>query len=222
MKAMILAAGRGTRLRPLTDDTPKPLLKIDSFSLIEHLLFNLGRHEFNEVIVNVAHLGDQIVSTLGEGKRYGVKITYSYEPPGGLETGGGILKAMPLLAPDPFLVVSGDIWTDYPFGTLKEKPLEGLAHLVMVNNYAGEGDFCLSDNLLHPHQGNKLTFGNIGVYHPELFADYPPGFLKLGAILREAIQHQKVTAEHFEGQWENVGTMEALATLRERLNGAER
>jgi MurNAc alpha-1-phosphate uridylyltransferase len=217
MKAMILAAGRGTRLRPLTDNIPKPLLKIDSYSLIEHLILNLRRHDFKDIVINVAHLGDQILKTLGNGSQYDVKITYCYELPGGLETGGGILNAMPLLGSDPFLVVSGDIWTDYPFSVLKDKPTSSLAHLVLVNNFFGEGDFYLLDDRLHEAKGSKLTFGNIGVYHPELFSNCSPGFFRLGTLLREAVQKNQVTAEHFTGAWDNIGTLEGLQTLRKKI-----
>lgn len=217
MKAMILAAGRGTRLRPLTDNVPKPLLKIDSYSLIEHLIFNLKKHDFKEIVINVAHLGGQILNTLGNGERYGVNITYCYEIPGGLETGGGIYNAMPLLGPDPFLVVSGDIWTEYPFSSLRNKLNGGLAHLVLVDNFFGEGDFYLFDKRLHTEKGQRLTFGNIGIYHPDLFANCSAGFFKLGPLLQEAVQKDQVTAEHFTGAWENVGTVDALESLRDKI-----
>lgn len=218
MKAMILAAGRGTRLRPLTDKTPKPLLTVGKYSLIEHLILNLRRHDFTEIVVNVAYLGGQIVNKLKTGKQYGVNILYSYEDVGGLETGGGIYNAMPLLGPEPFLVVSGDIWTNYPFSRLRRTQLEGLAHLVLVDNFKDheEGDFYLQEGRLHTSLGTRLTFGNIGVYRPELFSECKHGFFPLGPLLCRAVVKNQVTAEHYTGEWENIGTADALYSLRKK------
>lgn len=216
---MILAAGRGKRLQPLTDTTPKPLLKLDNFTIIEHLLFNLSAAGFKEIIINTAHLGEKITRTLQNGTRYGVSIIYSHELPGGLETGGGIFKALPLLGPAPFLVVSGDIWTDYPFADLKNKTISGLAHLVMVDNpqHHLHGDFNLSSNQLNYTEGRRLTFANIGIYHPNLFANCTPGFFKLGPLLHTATSAGQTTGEYFTGNWVNVGTLEILDALRKKL-----
>ncbi|MBA2655211.1 MAG: nucleotidyltransferase family protein [Gammaproteobacteria bacterium] len=217
---MILAAGRGNRLRPLTDTIPKPLLKVGELSIIEHLLFKLKSHGFNEIVINLAHLGEKIEDQLQAGQRYGVDIIYSYEfVTGGLETGGGIVNALPLLGSDPFVVVSGDIWTDYNFSTLKTQPLEGLAHLVLVDNPPEhiQGDFNLLGARLTEGQGRRLSYGNIGVYHPDLFKGHKPGFFRLGPILHKAVAEGQVTGEHFEGTWVNVGTLENLAALRQRV-----
>lgn len=217
MKVMILAAGRGNRMRPLTDSTPKPLLKIDQFSLIEHLLFRLSQEGFRDVIINLAHLGEKIQATLQDGKKYGVNICYSEEGAnGGLETGGGIFKALPLLGKDHFLVISGDIWTNYCFSNLKQKIFSSLAHLILVNNppYHLEGDFNLVGEKLTNTQGKRLTFGNIGVYHPDLFLHCQPGFFPLGPLLRQAVIEGKATGEHFQGTWINVGTPQELTELR--------
>ena len=221
MKAMILAAGRGNRMRPLTDKIPKPLLKVGQFSLIEHLLFSLSRQGFLDVVINLAHLGNKIMTKLGNGHRYGVNILYSPEyTQGGLETGGGILHALPLLGSDPFLVISGDIWTDYDFSVLRKKSLGGLAHLVLVNNPCDnpEGDFYLHGERLMLDKGSRLTFGSIGVYHPALFSGCEPGFFRLGSLLHEAVAQGQVTGEYFQGDWVNVSTPEVLVQLKERLH----
>lgn len=217
---MILAAGRGARLRPLTDNTPKPLLKVGKLSLIEHLILNLRKHDFTQIVINVAYLGDQIVETLGVGERYDVKISYSHEEGNGLETGGGIVNAQSLLGEDPFLVVSGDIWTDYPFNRLRKINLESLGHLILVDNFKEHehGDFHLLDGRLHPSAGTRLTFGNIGIYHPRLFEGYTPGFFRLAPILEQAIQNNQITGEYYSGEWENVGTMDALNALRKKAD----
>jgi MurNAc alpha-1-phosphate uridylyltransferase len=217
MKAMILAAGRGSRMRPLTDSTPKPLLKVGCFSLIEHLLIRLRDQGFQEIVINVAYLGDKIIATLGSGKRFGLKIQYSMEQhPEGLETGGGIFNALPLLGDSPFLVLSGDIWTDYNFSSLKRKNLVGsVAHLVLVDNPPdhARGDFNLDGDRLCLVQGKRLTFGNIGVYHPDLFRNCQPGFFPLRPLLVEAIQKGLVTGEYYSGSWINVSTPAILACI---------
>lgn len=219
MKAMILAAGRGKRLRPFTDEIPKPLLKIGQFSLIEHLILHLRQQGFHEIVVNVAYLKEKIVNALGTGEKYGVTIHYSPEQQEGLGTGGGILNAMPLLGDSPFLVVSADIWTNYPFSCLRDKPLDSLAHLIMVDNFAEskDGDFCLINGRLHASQGTRLTYASMGVYHPEFFSDCSPGFFKLGPLLHKAVGDNQITGEYFQGDWENVGTPETLISLRKRV-----
>lgn len=217
---MILAAGRGKRMRPLTDDLPKPLLKVNQYSLIENLLFRLAGHGYREVVINVAHLGSKIMAALGDGERYGVNIVYSEESDAaGLETGGGIYNALPLLGRNPFLAIAGDIWTDYPFSKLKGMPLSGLAHLILVDNpgYHQKGDFNLVGEEIKNGHGTRLTFGSIGVYHPELFAGCQPGIFPLAPLLDKAVELKKATGEYFKGDWVNVGTPEDLIGLRQKL-----
>jgi MurNAc alpha-1-phosphate uridylyltransferase len=211
MKAMILAAGRGERMRPLTDSTPKPLLRIGGQTLIEHHVYALAQAGITELVINHAWLGDQIVKALGNGSAYGVEIMYSPETGASLETGGGILNALPLLGSDPFLVVNGDIWTGFAFDTLPSKP-DGLAHLVMVDNpeHHKDGDFSLSAGLLSQSGPAMLTFGGIGVYRPELFSDCTAGAFPLAPVLRRAMDVGQVSGAHFSGSWFDIGTPERL------------
>jgi len=218
MKAMVLAAGRGERMRPLTDHTPKPLLKAGGETLIGHILRGLVAGGFDDLVINHAHLGAQIVESLGDGSRYGVRIAWSREPDGALETGGGIFQALPLLGDEPFLVVNGDIWTDYPYARLR-RPLDGLAHLVLVDNppqHPG-GDFMLDHGRVLAEGHPCLTFSGIGVYHPDLFRDCRPGKFPLAPLLRAAMKRRDVTGEHYTGQWHDIGTPERLAELDRRL-----
>jgi len=214
MKAMILAAGRGERMRPLTDHTPKPLLQVGSLRLIEHHLLALARAGMTDVIINHAHLGAQIEAFLGNGSRYGVSIHYSPEIIG-LETGGGILRALPLLGDAPFCVINGDVWTDFPFVTLRE-PV-GLAHLVMVDNPPehAQGDFALdAQGRLHAQASNRrLTFSGIGTYRPQLFARCRPGRFPLAPLLRQAMANGQISGEHYRGRWRDVGTPQRLTEL---------
>lgn len=214
MKAMILAAGRGERMRPLTDRAPKPLLRAGGKTLIEYHIEALAGAGYRELVINHAHLGDQLVDYLGDGRRYGVHIRYSAEPRGALETGGGIRNALALLGEDAFLVVNGDIWTDYPFARLDTEPA-GLAHLVMVDNppHHRQGDFALVDGLLRERGERLLTFSGIGVYRPALFADQPAVAFPLAPLLRAAMQRGAVTGEHYGGRWLDIGTPERLAEL---------
>lgn len=218
MRAMILAAGRGERMRPLTDHTPKPLLQVGGRCLIEHHLNGLAAAGFEEVIINHAHLGQQIEQRLGDGSRYGLKIHYSPERKA-LDTGGGICRALPLLGGAPFLVVNGDIWTDYPFSRLMNKSVSG-AHLVLVDNppqHPG-GDFVLRDGRVMADGEEKLTFSGIGVYHPDLFASSPEGAFPLAPLLRKAMAAGKVTGEHYCGRWVDVGTPGRLEQLDRALS----
>lgn len=219
MKAMIMAAGRGERLRPLTDELPKPLLKVGGKALIEHTLAHLKDAGFDEIIINHAHLGQKIVDFLGDGSRYGVKIQYSAEPEGALETGGGIRKAIDYLDQDPFLVINGDIWTDFPLQKLPTR-LSGLAHLVMVQNpdHHHEGDFYLDGAEVNLDHGKKLTFSGIGVYSPALFSCLQHGKYPLAPILRDAIAKKLVSGEYFSGKWIDVGTLERLSALEASLS----
>lgn len=212
MRAMILAAGRGERLRPLTDHTPKPLLVAGGQPLIGHLLVALAAQGIREVVINLAHLGAKLQAAVGDGSRYGVRIQYSQEPDGALETAGGIRHALPLLGDAPFLVVNGDIATDFPFGELAQQPAECLAHLVMVPNppHKARGDFTLADGLLYPDDGHGHTFAGIGVYRPEFFAEVAPGRLPLLPLLLKGMAAGQISGRFYEGFWLDVGTPQRL------------
>lgn len=211
---MILAAGRGERMRPLTDRIPKPLLPVAGRPLIQHHIESLARAGFCELVINHAHLGDQIEQALGDGSQWGVEISYSPEPAGALETGGGIFQALPLLGEAPFLVVNGDIWTDYDFSRLS-LPQDSLAHLVLVDNptHNPQGDFCLANGRVSDGPGERLTFSGIGVYHPALFEHCKPGAFPLAPLLKAAMAQQRVSGEYYKGRWVDVGTPERLAEL---------
>ncbi|MDB6143009.1 MAG: mannose-phosphate guanylyltransferase [Pseudomonas sp.] len=217
MKAMILAAGKGERLRPLTLHTPKPLVRVGGVPLIEYHLRALGAAGFTEVVINHAWLGQQIEDYLGDGQQLGLSIRYSPEGEP-LETGGGIFRALPLLGDKPFLVVNGDIWTDYDFSNLY-RPITGLAHLVLVDNpeHHPTGDFALiGGQVVDSSPKPRLTYSGIAVLHPRLFDDCETGAFKLAPLLREAMGEGLVSGEHFTGQWVDVGTHERLAEV-ERL-----
>jgi MurNAc alpha-1-phosphate uridylyltransferase len=218
MKAMILAAGRGERMRPLTDHTPKPLLQAGGRALIEYPIEALRRAGIRELVINYAHLGDVLVEYLGDGRRYGVQIQYSAEPEGALETGGGIKRALPLLGDQPFLVVNGDVWTDYPY-TQKTLATGRLAHLILVANppHHPAGDFCLSDAEVHAGGEPRLTFSGLGLYHPDLFADTPDGRFPLAPLLRKAMRDGRVSGEYYSGKWLDIGTPQRLAELDRQL-----
>ena len=218
MKAMILAAGRGERLRPLTDHTPKPLLEAGGRRLIEYHLHALAEAGFREVVINLAHLGDLIEDFLEDGARYGLRIHYSREGRHALETGGGIFHALPLLGTAPFLVINGDVWTDYPYARLRRAPA-GLAHLVLVPNppFHPRGDFTLANGRVGNEVTGRLTFSGLGVYRPELFAHCSGGAFPLAPLLRKAATAGKVSGECHSGAWLDVGTPERLAALRARL-----
>jgi N-acetyl-alpha-D-muramate 1-phosphate uridylyltransferase len=218
MKAMILAAGRGARMGALCDKQPKPLLPIAGKPLIAHTLIALANAGINDVVINVSYLGHLIQKALGDGKQYGVTITYSVESPA-LETGGGIYKALPLLGNDPFIVVSGDLWTDYPWQQLATR-LTGLAHLVMVDNpvFHPQGDFYLDqNNILQQTGGPKLTYASMGIFHPQLFKDCQAGTFRLTEVLLPAISRGEITGEHFKGDWINIGTPEQWKELTKRF-----
>lgn len=214
MRAMILAAGRGERMRPLTDTVPKPLLEAGGHSLIEYHLRALARAGIGDVVINHAHLGARIEDRLGDGARYGLRIVYSPEGEGGLETGGGILRALRLLGAEPFVVVNGDIWTDYPFARLPRAP-STLAHLVLTSNppHHPDGDFALADARITNAGSGRHTYSGIGVYRPELFADCAPGRFPLAPLLRAAADRGAVSGELYEGAWMDIGTPERLTEL---------
>ena len=216
MRAMILAAGRGERMREFTAQTPKPLLRVDGRYLIEYPLENLRRAGIREVVINVSYLGEQIQAALGDGSRFGIKIIYSVEPER-LEVGGGIFQALPHLGAEPFIVVSGDVITDYPLANLPQQPV-GLAHLVMIDNptFHPKGDFGLREGYVDKDAKPTLTFANIGVYRPEVFAGCQPGHFRWSQVMMPAIQQGKVTGEHFRGTWYNVGSPEELAIANAR------
>ena len=211
MKAMILAAGRGTRLRPLTDNCPKPLLPVAGRPIIVHQLEALAASGFTEIVINVAYKTSMFLEALGDGSRYGVSIVYSFEEEGGLETAGGIVNALDHLG-DSFLVISGDIYTQFPLQTLNKDP-EALAHLVMVDPLPTGGDFGLIDGKITLSAPKLLTYANIGVYRREFLKDCVPGYSPLGKLLRSAIPLGTVTGEYYSGEWHNVGTVEAYEAL---------
>ncbi len=216
---MILAAGRGKRLRPLTDHLPKPLLKIGDKALIEYRLAALAKAGVREVVINLAYMGETIFKTLGNGARYGIAIYYSHEPKeGGLETGGGIFQALPLLGNDPFIITNADVWTDFPLETLPNQP-EGLAHLIMVDNppHNPQGDFGLQDGYILETNNNRLTFSGIYVLRPELFANCTAGFFSIVPLLRKAMQLRQVTGVYYPGIWQDLGTLEQFMALSEKF-----
>jgi len=219
MKAMILAAGRGERMRPLTDATPKPLLQAGGKALIEYAIENLVKNGFTDIVVNIAYRGAQICEFCGDGGRWGASIVYSDEGETALETAGGIANALPLLGGGPFLVVNSDVICDYPLAALRGKPAQHLAHLVMTANppHHPAGDFSLTAaGLLSDRDGAKLTFSGIGVYQPGFFADVPAAVLKLRPLLNRAVRHGQISGEHYAGLWLDIGTPQRLAEV-ERL-----
>lgn len=213
MKAMILAAGKGERMRPLTLTTPKPLVRAAGVPLIEYHLRALAAAGFNEIVINHAWLGQQIENHLGDGSRFGLSIQYSPEGEP-LETGGGIFRALSLLGDDAFLVVNGDIWTDYDFSVLHQ-PINGLAHLVLADNPAHHpnGDFTLIDGKVQDGEPDQqtLTYSGIAVLHPQLFDGCSDGAFKLAPLLRNVMAKGEVTGERLKGHWVDVGTYERLA-----------
>jgi MurNAc alpha-1-phosphate uridylyltransferase len=220
MKAMILAAGRGERMRPLTDRLPKPLIAVAGRPLIEHHIEALREAGFTQLVINHAHLGEQIEARLGNGAALGVSIDYSPEPPGALDTGGGIRRALTLLGDAPFLVVNGDIWTDYPFRQLRRVP-PGLAHLVLVDNpeHHPRGDFPLAEGRVADSGAVRLTFSGIGVYRPQLFEGETQARFPLAPLLRSAAEAGQVSGEHYRGLWMDIGTPQRLAELERQLGG---
>lgn len=222
MKAMILAAGLGKRMRPLTDNTPKPLLPCAGKPLIVYHIEALVAAGVTEIVINHAYLGEQIEATLGDGSRFGASISYSPEKEP-MNTGAGIANALPLLGDKPFILTNGDIWTDYNYGQLINQSVE-LAHLVMVSSpeHNPQGDFSLTKNgrLLPDREsadGIALTYSGISVLHPGLFAFCPRGPFPLRQPLIEAMKEQQVSAEHHQGAWTDVGTPERLETLEQQI-----
>jgi N-acetyl-alpha-D-muramate 1-phosphate uridylyltransferase len=222
MKAMILAAGRGERMRPLTDHTPKPLLPVAGKPLIVHTINQLVSAGFTDIVINHARFGEQIADKLGDGKQFGANIAYSPEGDDALETAGGIINALHLLGKKPFLVVNGDIATDFPFADLNNINV-ALAHIVLIANPAHnpQGDFALDNSGTVTESGdNRLTFSGIGVYRPDLFSETPPGKSKLAPLLRTAMSAKKVTGQYFSGFWMDIGTPERLQALDNHLRSS--
>ena len=215
MKAMILAAGRGERLRPLTLTTPKPLLQVRGRPLIAWHLAALARAGVREVVINLSWLGEQIRAALGDGAGYGLAIRYSEEGPEPLETGGGIFRALPLLGPGPFLLVNGDVHTDFDLGTLRAAP-GALGHLVLVPNppQHPRGDFALEGGRVREQGGPRYTYSGLAVLHPELFAGCSDGRFPLLPLLRRAIALDRLHGELYTGAWTDVGTIERLNGLQ--------
>lgn len=222
MRAMILAAGRGERMRPLTDTRPKPLLEVGGKPLIQYHLEALARAGIRDIVINLAWQGEVIRRALGAGERFGVRIRYSEEPEGALETGGGILAALPLLGPDPFLVISGDIWSEFPLASCIER-LAGadVAHFVLVPNpdFHVEGDFGLESGRLLD-RAPRHTYVNIGVLRAEFFAGRPAGRFALAPLMFEWIRQGRVSGELYRGRWHNLGTAKQLTQLDAELRAA--
>ncbi|MBF6022673.1 N-acetylmuramate alpha-1-phosphate uridylyltransferase MurU [Lysobacter niastensis] len=230
MKALIFAAGLGERMRPLTDTTPKPLLEVAGKPLIVWHLEKLAAIGIRDIVINTSWLAPQFPQTLGDGARWGLRLHYSYEGTQPLETGGGMLHALPLLGESPFLLVNGDIWTDYDFARLPREPA-GLAHLVMVDRpvQATQGDFALDDGGLVRGDGpHRLTYAGLGIYRPQLLdgwrahssdagADATPPRFRLAPILRAHMEEHRISGEHHRGQWTDVGTPQRLQALNESL-----
>lgn len=221
MKAMILAAGFGRRMLPLTETCPKPLLRVGGKPLLEHHILNLREAGFTELVVNAAHLSEQIEAFCGDGSQWGVHIQVSVEPEP-LETAGGIIEALPLLGEAPFIVVNGDIWCPFSFGVLRDVDLRSAgAHLVLVDNpeHNQAGDFSLEEG--HIKHASKikqaLTYSGIGVYSPAFFRGLPGGSRPLKPLLDAAIGKGLIMGQHWEGAWEDVGTPERLGQLNARL-----
>jgi MurNAc alpha-1-phosphate uridylyltransferase len=218
MKAMILAAGRGSRMREKTASCPKPLLKVQGKALIEHNLERLAKAGIKECMINISYRGEQIRQQLGDGTRFGMALHYSFEPEA-LESAGGVIHVLDFFEQRPFILLSADLWTDYPFKQLKEKTLNTLAHLVLVNNpdHHPTGDFYLQQkSQLSLDQGQRYTYANIGIYKPTLFSPYCKGKRKLVEVLHQGIKTQAISGEHYGGEWRNIDTPERLAAV----NGA--
>lgn len=215
--AMILAAGRGERLKPFTENSPKALFIINNKPLIEHHVINLAQAGFERIVINHAYLGGKIRQHLGDGSRWGVEIIYSPEPPGGLETAGGIVKALPLLGKDPFLTVNADIYTDFDFACLRTEPVDNI-HLVLTKKnptLGHHGDFGLTNQRLLTNTNREYTYQGIASYHPQIFADQKQGRYGLPSLLRKYVQEQKATGRIYDGIWFDIGSSDRLKAAYE-------
>lgn len=220
MKAMILAAGRGERLKPLTNTTPKALIELNGQPLIVHHILNLKSHGINDIVINTAYLGKKIEQYIGNGEAFGVNITYSKEKSGGLETGGGIVNALPLLGKEPFIAVNADIYCPFNFEKLP-KLNKSLAHLVLVNNPAHNpnGDYAIDgDYLSNRDDLNKYTFSGIAIYHPDFFKNCTDGKYSVTPIVKEMANKNTVSAELYPETWHDIGTQERLEIAQKALN----
>ena len=217
MKAMILAAGRGERMRPLTERLPKPLLEAGGYALIEYHLASVLKHGITDVVINLSWLGGKIREAIGDGRRHGLSVQYSEEGPEPLGTGGGIFAALPMLGADPFLVVNGDVWCDLAFESLSRPP-GSLAHLVLVDNpeHHPEGDYGL-DGGGRAQAQNRLTYSGISVLDPRLFDGCSPGIFPLKPLLDDAMRAGRLTGQRHAGCWTDVGTPARLAGLDAEL-----
>ncbi|MCG9729817.1 nucleotidyltransferase family protein [Shewanella sp. Isolate13] len=222
MKVMILAAGRGERLRPLTDSLPKPLVEVAGKPLIVYHIEKLAAAGFNEIVINHAWLGHKLVETLGDGSQWQVSIQYSEET-SALETGGGIKQALSLLGDEPFLVINGDIFID-ELPAIAALESHKLAHLWLVDNpqQHPNGDFSLHGSQVSDVGSDKLTFSGMGVYHPQLFKETPAGAFALAPLLREAMANGLVSGSHYNHYWCDVGTIERLTQIEARETGKVR
>ncbi len=219
MRALILAAGKGERMRPLTLFKPKPLLEVCGIPLIEHHIINLKKAGFKQIVINVSWLAQQIMQRLGNGSQFGVEIRYSYEGEEPLETGGGMLKALPLLNNEAFLVVNGDIFTDFDFSKTSIQD-DKLAHLILVKNpeHNANGDFALSEEkLLTNNNQQKFTYSGIGIYHPKLFKDVQAGKFSVIPLVKQAIAKKLVSGQIHQQQWDDIGTIERLTAINNKL-----
>lgn len=220
MKAMILAAGKGERMRPLTDEIPKPLLEVGGRPLIAWHLEKLAKAKFDEVVINHAYLGEMVEAYVGDGSRWNLKITYSRES-SPLETAGGIKKALPLIGDQPFLVINADIYTDFDYATVKNRNLNDCkGHLVMVENpkQHPNGDFVLKNNQIELEGKEKLTFSGIAIYQPEIFEEINvESVVKLAPILKKLIEARCISGEVFQGLWFDIGTPERLKEINSFL-----
>lgn len=216
MRAMILAAGRGERMRPLTDHCPKPLLKVAGKPLLVFHVEKLVAIGVTDIVINHAWLGQQIVEQIKDGREYGANIVYSAEPEGALETAGGIINALPLIGDEPFIAVNGDIWTDYDFARLPEDIGQSLAHLVLVDNpeHNPEGDFAICGGKIDDNAQPKFTYSGIAVYRPDLFAREQPGRAPLPPVWRKYMADGLIAGEKYDGLWTDVGTEQRLEQLR--------
>ncbi len=208
---MILAAGRGERLKPITNERPKAMCLVHQTPIIEYHIVNLAAAGFKRIIINHAYLGGQLRHYLGNGSHWGVDIDYTPEPPGGLETGGGIVNALPLLGEQPFITVNADIYTDYNFASI-DLSIPSLAHLILINkpHYLPQGDFGLSKSGHLQSTNKRYTFAGIACYRPELFADLKLGRYSMSPLLHQLTLKQEITGEIYQGMWFDIGSPEQL------------
>ena len=219
MYAMILAAGKGERMRPLSQDTPKPLLQAGGKPLLQYHIEALAAAAITRIVINTGRLGKKIETCFGSGDRFGVELCYSHEGDEPLGTGGGIQRALPWLGQLPFILVNGDVWTDFDYARLPAR-IPSMAHLIMVNNpgHNPDGDFALFEGKIDLQKGFLLTYSGIGLYKPELFVAAEGQLFSLVPLLKQAIHQGKVSGQHYNGQWFDMGTPERLDELNQLLN----